>query len=100
MSFQIEVEKGYTSLAGVLVDALNQAQYGKGKERHQQGDTPFESQPILEIGRMVGVGSPMGQVIKKTQEASRLPKERAIAELLGAINYAAAAILLLKEQAD
>ena len=74
-----------------------QAQSGKGKERHAQ-DKPFIRQPILEIGRMVGPASAAGQVIKKTQEAMRLPKDRAIAELLGAINYAAATILLIQEK--
>ena len=91
------VVHGYEPLFHILQKALFQAQSGKGKERHAQ-DKPFIRQPILEIGRMVGHGSTAGQVIKKTQEAMRLPKDRAIAELLGAINYAAATILLIQEK--
>jgi len=48
---------------------------------------------------MVGPGYQLGQAMKKTQEASRLPNDRARAELLGAINYLAAAYLLLEERA-
>ena len=97
---EVMVQPGYHILFDVLREALDQAQLGKGKERHQKGDTPFDRQPILEIARMVGLGSAAGQVIKKTQEATRLPKDRAIKELLGAINYAAACIILLEEQED
>ena len=94
----MDVRPGYECLAQVLQRALDQAQSGKGKERHQQGGTPFERQPIIEIGRMVGPGGPAQQVMKKTQEALRLPTDRAIAELLGAINYAAATIIVLEER--
>lgn len=98
--FILHVVPGYESLATVLVKALEQAQSGKGKARHQLGTTPFHRQPIVEIGRMVGPGGPAQQVMKKTQEAMRLPPEQAIAELLGAINYAAATILVIEEQAQ
>lgn len=91
-----EVRQGYERLADILQAALNQAQQGKGSERHQQGGTPFHHQPIVEIGIMVGPGGPAQQVMKKTQEAMRLPHERAIAELLGAINYAAATIIVME----
>ena len=52
--------------------------------------------PIMEIGRMVGSGYPLGQAMKKAQESARMPPDRAKAELLGAINYLAAAYLLLE----
>lgn len=94
---EVTVEEGYEPLLDTLIQALNQAQYGKGKERHAVNDTPFLRQPICEIGRMVGIGSPSGQVIKKTQEANRLPTAQAKTELLGAINYAAATVLLIEE---
>lgn len=96
----METKPGYEGLALVLQGALNQAQNGKGRERHQQGDTPFHQQPICEIGRMVGPGGTAFQAMKKTQEAMRLPKKRAVAELLGAINYLAATIILMDEQDD
>lgn len=95
------VMPGYENLAAVLQQSLDQAQHGKGKERHANSK-PFDRQPIMEIGRMVGLGSPTGQAQKKTQEAvgmfNRGEPERAIAELLGAINYLAAAIMLIHEQ--
>jgi uncharacterized coiled-coil protein SlyX len=95
------VVSGYEPLAGVLREALDQAQAGKGKERHANGKH-FLEQPIMAIGRMVGVGYQTGQSMKKQQEAvgmlARGEPDRAIAELLGAINYAAAAILAIQEQ--
>jgi len=91
-------EAGYEPLSGVLQLALNQAQYGKGKERHANSK-PFLQQPIMKIGRMVGIGYNLGQAMKKSQEAMRLPTiEAQQAELLGAINYLASAYLILEEQ--
>lgn len=92
---------GYEGLAGVLQDALEQAAFGKGKERHAN-DKPFDEQPIAEISRMVGLGFPLGQAAKKGQEAvgmaSRGQREAARNELLGAIVYLSAAVMLLDEQ--
>jgi len=87
----------YAPLREVLDMAYAQAAEGKGKERHANGK-PFIRQPIMEIGRMVGPGYQTGQAMKKCQEAERLPTvERKVAELLGAINYIAAAVILLRE---
>lgn len=90
----------YAPLRDVLEAAYSQAAEGKGKERHANG-LPFARQPILSIARMVGIGGPAQQVMKKTQEAVGLARRgefvRAEAELLGAIVYAAAAIILLRE---
>jgi len=91
------VQPGYEPLAKVLQAALDQSALGKGKERHATAGKPFISQPICEIGRMVGIGYNVGQAMKKGQEAMRLPTERAQAELLGAIVYMASAYLLLGE---
>ena len=98
----MKIEPGYESIATVLQEALDQAQSGKGKERHAN-DLPFEEQPILAINRMIG--SPDGlvyQVIKKSLESKRLlqikGKDAAIRELLGVMNYSAAAIILIREQ--
>lgn len=95
------VVSGYEPLAGILGEALNQAQAGKGKERHANGKA-FLDQPIMEIGRMVGIGYQTGQAMKKSQEAvgmhNRGEPDRAVAEMLGAINYLAAAILAIREQ--
>ena len=41
---------------------------------------------------------PRYQAVKKIYESARMDPDRAIKELLGAINYTAAAIILLKEK--
>jgi hypothetical protein len=97
------VEPGYESLAKVLQAALNQAQSGKGKERHA-ADEPFHEQEICQNTRAVGYGYPLGQARKKAREALRLLETKgpdaAIAECLGAINYLAAAVIVMQEQDD
>jgi len=93
---QSAVVDDYYSLRYVLKMALEQASVGKGKERHAT-DKPFDRQPMLEIGRMVGPGFCLGQAIKKAQESSRMEPDAAQRELLGAINYLAGAYLLLEE---
>lgn len=95
--------KDYATLRAELDAAFNQASGGKGKERHGNNH-PFEQQPILAITRLLE-GHPCGalafQVIKKTIEAGRLVKLRgtdaAVAEIYGAMNYAAAMAIRLKE---
>jgi hypothetical protein len=93
----------YSPLMDTLKLAYSQAAAGKGLERHANGK-PFMEQPIMEIGRMVGPGYQIGQAMKKGQESmgmlSRGQHERARAELLGAINYLAAAYILVKEMED
>lgn len=93
----MNIKPGYHPLAAVLQMALNQAQEGKGAVRHANGQ-PFLSQPIMEIGRMVGNGYQLGQAMKKAQESTRLPWPAAQRELLGAINYLAAAYLDIGER--
>lgn len=92
----INVNPGYECLAEVLHEALDQAQNGKGHERHADGRT-FKGQPILVLQRMYGVGFAAGQAAKKVEEAQRLPYEQARKEILGAINYLAAMAIRLDE---
>ncbi len=89
---------GYEALAGVLRRAFEQASAGKGKERHANGK-PFTEQPMLSINRTLGsIDGMLYQAAKKAAEARGLPTtERAVAELLGAINYLAGAVILLEE---
>lgn len=89
----------YNSLAHVLCAAYERASAGKGKERHAL-DRAFEDQPILTIARMVGPGGHAYQIMKKAQEALRLPQEQAQKELLDVIVYAAAWHILLEEEVD
>ena len=91
----------YSSLKRVLDMAYDQASSGKGKERHANNDT-FESQPICQIPRYQGsIDFVTGQAIKKCLEVTKLPTVDAkIRELLGAINYIAAGIIVLQEGSD
>jgi len=90
--------QGYEPLSRVLDDALDQAQNGKGSERHGQG-LPFKDQPIMNIPKLqnsdIGL---MYQAIKKLQESQRMDKDAAVRERLGAINYIAASILFLENE--
>jgi hypothetical protein len=86
---------GYHQLADVLRRAYRQAATGKGAERHAQGQ-PFEAQPMQHLIGLYGVGFATGQAAKKAQESHRLPRERAVAELLGAINYLAGAVVAIE----
>ena len=94
-------DDGYDSLRAIYAMALEQAQGGKGKERHANGQ-PFDQQPICQGGRRFGAGCLIYQAWKKAHETPVLMTmdngtERAIRELLGVINYAAAAIIVLQE---
>ncbi len=94
-----EVQPHYESLHRVLMKALSQAQDGKGKERHATEGEPFEDQLICTINRRLeSTHFSLGQAVKKIYESARLPNERAVAELLGAIVYIASATLILEEK--
>ena len=86
---------GYESLALVLRRAFIQASHGKGAERHGQA-LPFDQQPMQRLIDLYGPGFAFGQAAKKMQEAMRLPHERAVAEVLGAIVYAAGGIIAME----
>ena len=93
---KVTVQPAYYDLFIVLQKALYQAQDGKGAERHGNG-LSFTEQPALTITRAVGLGFPLGQAMKKIQESQRMDTDAAKRELLGAINYLAAAVLFLNE---
>lgn len=87
--------EGYDSLRDVLTRAYTQAASGKGHERHAVGK-PFDQQPMQELISLYGVGFALGQAAKKAQESQRLPACHDVAELLGAINYLAGAVIALE----
>lgn len=90
---------GYEKLADVLQRAFNQAARGKGKERHAQGE-PFHEQ-VMQIGaRKFGVGSLLFQAFKKSEESQRLPLDRGVNELLGAIVYLAGAVIAREAEGE
>lgn len=86
---------GYESLARVLSLAFDQAAYGKGMRRHALGE-PFDEQ-VMQIGAdKFGTGALLFQAFKKSEESQRLPRQAAINELLGAINYLAGAVIAIE----
>lgn len=93
---QVPLVDGYEGLMTALVDALDQAQHGKGKDRHANAE-PFHEQSIMRHARQFGLGYPLGQAAKKMEECRRLTLPRAKAEILGAINYLASAYLRISE---
>ena len=95
----IEIPEGYEALAQVLKEALEQASIGKGKERHANDDA-FKDQLMVYMANQIGIAGPVFQVVKKAVESCRLPYPANVKELLGAINYAAGAIISLKETHD
>lgn len=84
----------YLPLLRTFLGALEQAAYGKGRERHAN-DLPFIEQPILTMAHMLDSDAGLAQqVIKKTIEARTLPTKQArVNELRGTLVYAAAMIL-------
>lgn len=94
----IDIPEGYESLGLALGEAVAQASRGKGAERHAESGEKFSDQLIMSIPKRLGPGGEcfcLGQALKKTCESRRLPPDRARAEILGAINYLAAAWSLL-----
>lgn len=91
----------YTPLRTVLEQAYNRTAKGKGKERHAD-QKAFLQQPIFAIPRALGGSQDplLFQAVKKIYESKRLPSPRDEAELLDAIVYLAAAVLLMREKRD
>lgn len=89
--------QGYEPLADVLIRAFEQAAFGKGKERHAQGE-PFVDQVMQQGADRFGVGALLFQAFKKSEESQRLPHDRAVAELLGSIVYLAGAVVALERK--
>lgn len=96
---RVATEPGYESLANVLDDALEQAQRGKGLARHACGEA-FEEQQIVQLGEWMGGSTAfaIGQACKKAIESTRLDDAAAEGELLGAINYLSAAVLVIRRR--
>jgi hypothetical protein len=90
--------ESYAKLGHVLKQAYDQAATGKGKDRHVKHEAQaFQDQPICTLQRIYGSGYAFGQVGKKMEESMRMDTKAAVAELYGAINYIAAAIIVLEE---
>lgn len=77
----------------VLMAAIEQCMHGKG-ERHGGAAVPFLDQPMFHYIKMHGRGFATGQAAKKLEEAASTRTGTAFeVEVLGAIVYAASAIL-------
>lgn len=98
----MSITENYSSLRKVLDAAYHQASEGKGAERHgNNGDLPFTEQPMFAISNLLNTDGGLAyQAIKKIVEARGLPTvERQERELLGAINYIAGMVIMLREEA-
>jgi len=120
-----ELEKiipdGYKELQLILEAALRQAACGKGKERHARPGEAWVDQPIIWIQKTnIGLGFPLGQVVKKCdevlggamlggigvhregdppiQQSDGMRRRAAARELLGGIVYLAAAVAGIASQ--
>lgn len=94
----LQFPEGYDDLWLILREAMLQSATGKGLERHGEVGVPFVSQPICTITRDVGLGFPLGQSLKKVRESKRLSWLASRRELLGAIVYTAAAVIVGDEK--
>ncbi len=101
VAINVKEDHPYFPLAQVFEAAFNQASAGKGNERHAySSDENYRNQLICEMDRRLhgNADGPKYQAVKKIYESARMDPDRAIKELLGAINYTAAAIILLDEK--
>lgn len=88
----------YNGLYSVLIDALDQAAYGKGMERHAN-NLPFEEQKMQTICDAQGSSKGMAyQAIKKILESEGMGYQAKKREILGAIVYAAGIIIWEEKQ--
>ena len=90
---------GYESLRRALDEAYEQAAYGKGAERHGNGQR-FDQQPMQHLIFDHGLGFATGQAAKKASEALGMDHSAARRELLGAIVYLAGAIVWMDRQGE
>lgn len=100
----------YEGLIKIYGEALKRLTDGKGLDRHARDllsgvVLPFDQQPSAQIARLVGLGYPLGQAMKKAQEAmgllARGDELRAMAEIQDALNFCAIAAFTLRgAQAD
>ena len=93
------IEPGYERLASVFQAALDQAQRGKGKERHAN-DLPFHEQRMQALSDALNSAKGMAyQACKKVTEGVDHPTyEQQERELLGAIVYIGGMIVWLQRR--
>jgi len=97
----VNADHPYYDLAKVFYSAFLQASAGKGLERHAYSDSePYSSQVLCEMDKRLGGNAigPRYQAVKKIYESARMEPDKAIREILGAINYLAAAVIILADK--
>lgn len=95
--YGIETRQGPHPLQSIFNDAILQVTSGKGQERHGDGKEFFE-QPWKHLADVHGRGFLTGQAAKKLEEAQRFTdRDKWKREMLGAIVYAAMAVLYGEE---
>lgn len=95
--------KNIETLAQVYRDAIRQVAEGKGAERHGGSSDDFLTQPWRWITENYGEGFLLGQVAKKTHEATKAQDwdhERWEREVLGAIAYLGFAVVYRRLNKD
>jgi len=99
----MKAKEGYQCLADTLVDSLERAQTGKGKEQHAPSGESFRDQIIFWIERLK-LGFQRGQAVKKLAESvvleMRGEREAAIKECLDAIVYISSHVIVLREEIE
>jgi hypothetical protein len=93
--YTLHVKMGFEKLVPIIQDCLDQLQFGKGQKRHGRG-MDFDKQVGCDITRCVGIGFPVGQMMKKWDEVSSVEDKEE--ELWGFIGYGLMALLMLKER--
>ena len=110
----VAVDTRYAKLWDVLHRAYLQSAMGKGRDRHAPQGEAFTDQPICEMAdfERYGPGGPLYQATKKCYEAFRAVRgmgrgsgdhtnvDRAVADMLGAIVYIAAAVVVVEGEMD
>lgn len=98
----VRVKTGYENLWTILVKALEQAQTGKGTNRHGHTGATWDRQTINAIPMMLGSVAPQAyQICKKATEAVGLVHagnlNQAEEDALGIIVYAASLVFMIGE---
>ena len=90
-------------LQSVFDQCVEQAATGKGEERHGHG-ADFMEQPWFDLTKAFGLGGPLFQASKKLRESVQFlgttDQDRFKKEVLGAINYAAMALIAFEMAED
>ncbi len=89
----------YSKLWAVFQECIDEMAEGKGHSRHGNHRC-IENQGVAERRRAFGPGFTLGQAAKKLEESPRLAGIAKKRELIGAINYIAIEVMMMKEMGE